>query len=250
MRWKELRRQIAECLTSDMDEAAKVVWIYLACEYPGGLGEQRIAADLQLTDVISAIEILCERGRLKRHVGKYKPILWNLPVEDDPIVLDGDDADSATIARLIRYWEKKAGRPVMQQGRQVAYFRTIARFLEEHGIDFPTYLDWAVEKTAFMRDRMAFPTPSLLAGKWLIAEWLTGVGTGSALGDHAGKRYRSTDGLRERLVAAGFARAAKLSDRDIRHIDRVTRDHLMSEGAVEIDSKFAPEIEWLVEQAC
>ena len=256
----QVRAQTEACLTSDLDERAKVLWVFLWTCKGGGMGTNSLARVLQMPvdDVETAIAVLRERGVLRRKNGTWRasPFEVDVRVEDTAEIqaASSSPAHAAALSILAHYDEVRIGHglgPLMDRGPALTHFRALAGWLADHGVTFDRFLEWAIERTAFMRDRMKFPTTSLLAGPWLRGEWLNGVDghrrdPSKATRGHAGQSYRDPAGLKERLVAAGFTRAREFGKATLRHIlDWAENMVALPDHFDQPDPDYADEIEWL-----
>lgn len=227
------REALEAALTSDLDEGAKVVWVYLYACKGGGMGTASLARVLQMPvgAVEGAIEILRERGVLVRKNGTWRaaPFQLDVDVVDDAETqaAQASPAQAAALAILSHYDNARIGAglgPLMDQRSALAHFRPLAVWLHDYGVTFDRFLEWAVERCDFLKARgVAFPTPALLNGPWLRGEWLNRVDgkrrdPTRAVAGHAGRSYRDPVGLRSRLVEAGFTRAKGWSKDQLRHV--------------------------------
>lgn len=260
---RRIRDQVEACLTSDLDEAAKTVWVFLFVCCGGGLGTRRLAETLQMDETLltSTIEILRERGVIVRRNGTWRAGLFEMQeMIRTPEEQEADDGPARAAARVIldHYQEQRTAAgvaPLFDTRSALVSFAKLARWLNEYGVHFDVFLEWAQKKTKYLVDagKMPFPSPQILAGPFLAGEWLNGEARRSAAnssrGGHAGRTYRDPGALRERLMGAGFARARAFAKSELRHVLEYAENMLaIPEQFEEPDPEYHDEIVWLVKQ--
>ena len=249
-RWSDIRVQIEEMARSDIDSDMFRVWVFLLAIKVRGYGTPRLGDNLTMVDAEVCAKELEKIGRVKRSNGVWAPVMF---VDEKEV--DGWDEKDARDERALQKMEtyqalrsREGLEPVVDNAKNKKYFRDLSTWLDERGIKFKAYLRFAIERTEFMRDRMAYPTPQILAGTWLRDEWTSGTGNGKKSNGtkHAGKSYDTPEGLRELLVAHGFDRAELWSDAQIRHVHSWAEDMAhFPDHYPDPDPDYAPEIEWL-----
>jgi len=260
-RVKVVREQVAACLASDLDERAKVAWVFLYLCKGGGVGTARLGQDLQMTprDAEVAVEVLKERGVVRRHNGVWRADPFLVHVETrtpEERAAENTPAHFAAVSMLAHYEEVKEAKgfgPVLDHRQALAVFRCLAVWLSDHSVPFDRWLEWAVEKTAYMKGKIPFPPPSLVAGPWLQGQWLNGVdgsrrdpSAATSSAGHAGHTYREPVGLKKRLLEAGFERAAGFGKSELRHILQWAENMVALPVHYELpDPDYAAEILWV-----
>lgn len=251
MKVKELRKQVAAVLGTDLLEEAKIVWVYLAVCRSGGVGVATLALRLAMDEevVSDAIEVLKEAGIAQRRRGVYKAIPYLREEErasDAPVALR--DAAKGVLEVYQECRTRAGARRLIVTRGHMRDFERLAEWLNANSVDAREFITWGGERANFLKDKgVAFPAPNLLAGEWLHGEWLNGERVAKSNG-HAGKTYGDVAGLRRRLVAAGFDRARGYSKSDIRDIESWATDMAALPDDFTDDSapeEFRREILWL-----
>lgn len=216
------REQLEAILASDLDEGARVLWAYLSQCARRGLGRERLRDRLDLVDFDAAVEILKEEGLLSTRGGNFRalPFLIRAAAEEGEEDTGPTPLRQFTETLLSEYNAARRAAGVVltiePTDRDWAKLEDLAGWLTDTDVEFTDFLAFAVEKTAFMRERaenkVKFPPLNVLCGPWLRGEFLETPTTGRVA--HAGKRYDERHGLREQLRAAGFTKTMTAADED------------------------------------
>ena len=250
----EVNNQIEACLTSDLLEDAKVVWVYLRLCRPNGLGVQALEKRLKGTDVKLALELLEEAGMVisqKMPAGPTYKAKFTVNAKKVDRSDDNDIIEQAMqISRRYNQLREAAiGWSLPLNDTIMSKFELLAKWLMDHGVKFDDYLSFAVKRCGFMTD-VPYPTPYILAGNWIKDEYISSASSKTiekeAAPKHAGKSYYDPAGVREWLEKGGIS-ATTLSKGDLRYVYDYAR-HIVDDPdtAPEPTSKWAKHIALVV----
>lgn len=249
--------QIEACLTSDLIEDAKLLWIYLHACRSNGLGAPALVKRFPTLDVQLALEILEEAGRCAQTGGTYRAQPFPVVTKAKPGAVRSDEYSIITHAKLIsrRYNQRResvVGRPIMLTDTMMGRFESLAQWLTDNNVKFDDFLTFSAKRCGHMKS-VPYPTPALLAGAWLRDEFIASADTTvttarDAAPQHAGKSYYDPIGVKEWLLKGGIEDADTLPKRDLRYIYDYAR-HIVDDPdtAPEPTAKWAQHIAVVVE---
>jgi len=255
----EIHDQLKECLTSDLVEEAKIIWIYLKTINPQGASVRTLATRLQMEEDRAqiALEALEERGIAKFCFRRFGEVWIAQPIPVfRPTRNSTSEYHEKTCARqmLTRYNQRReqAGfRAAIQLDTQIRYFAKLYKMLEELEVNFDAWMDFAIERTEFMKAKMPFPTPMILSGNWLKSEWCTNGGAGTTkpkTPEHAGAEYSDPAEVKQLLASNGFDRAKSMTKAELRYVDGIASSFARFPQLIEPDPDWIAEITFLSER--
>lgn len=252
----QLRDQVRVGLTADVSDRAKILWAYLyVCA--GGQGRVRLADALGWTeeDFLEIADELIKLGLVSKRTGQYTAKLFVLPDVVDPDAPSTPPALAEKVDAAMSTYNaarREAGAPpVFSTADNVKRMTQLVDWLRDQNIPFESFLKFAQERTAFMRkEGMKFIPLNTLSGDWVREQWAEVQAPGSrSKTEHAGKAYTDVVGIREQLVAAGFARAADFKKWELRAIIEAAQNMVVDpQRFPEPPDEFRKECYWVKRQ--
>jgi hypothetical protein len=268
---KELRSRVEACLSSEvgLTTTERLVWLWIYMARPVGASTNKIAQDLglELEGVGDACRSLATKGLLANITTHLGGKVWRVAGHPSRVkkVKKGatDSPDGETFSRdrkaraiLARYKQRRsrAGQKPMfgvSEDKLLKWFKKIDDFLEDSGLTFDKYMDFAIKRTKRM-EQMPYPTPAVLAGDWLQQEWAaagdaTPATTARESTTHAGFNYGSNDDIREELKAGGFD-VSGWTKQQLWFVAGAAADIVRGKSTT-VGAKYKSEVEYLVAQA-
>ena len=258
----DLRRQLATCLTGDLLEESKLVWIYLIACRPTGCGAPMLAKQLGI-DVTDALEVLKEEGLVKLAVLHHGGAVWKAikyatktktkKGEDAPVSVHFKAKEFIKVYQRLR--KAAMGREMTVAGAQICkHFEEVAEWLESNGVGSVAFMRFAIERSDWMEDRMPFPTPSFLRGPWIRGQWdeaRAGGATATATraSKHAGTTYGEADSSNKSKLAQAGLDVSELSEAELRYIETCAATALEIGDIGPVDDRWLPYIQCLSKEA-
>jgi hypothetical protein len=263
---KEVRQRTEAALASKWSSHEKIVYIWLLVPRPSGVSAKKIATSVHLTEpqVQAALDNLEGRGMVAEVSTRMGGKVWKvagyptLPrVEKKSKTLEvvpPEQHDRTRKGRALLNEYKRARQLAGHRGmlgasedKLIEYFAKVQDFLDEAGTDFQKYLSFAKKQCAWM-DHVSYPTPAILAGKWLQTEWATATPEAPRASRettaHAGFDYGNNEDVRAALLEADFD-VARWSKQQLWYCATAAQDILRGKGA-KVTEKYKPMVEHLV----
>lgn len=259
MKSSEMKAQVRACVTSDLDETARLVWLFLV-SLPAGSGLKSLCVrmSIEYNDARIAAKILEEAGLARARSGAGGSIIWEaLPfrlvkkskARETPGNSDKELSMSRAALRIFKIYQERrmaAGvGPWMLTAHSRIHLMTLTAKLDEHPSVKPEdFIRFAIKA---YKDFAGFPTPGHLAGTWIWDEWLNASTKDRAAAKktaekaHAGKDYGDPSWARGILRTLGHREAGQLNDSGVTYIYNRARE------VVDFDSVLPDTEEWSVE---
>lgn len=226
--WREFNKQIEDVASRDLDESAKVIWMYLITCKRGGLGKANLGERLQVFNFDEALELLIIEGLVRKRNGKYMPVLVGCAPQEEEAKLSFDMNREVTVM-IDEYQQgrgRSAQRPLPRPNKK--HFAAAYKFCVEQSVTFEDYLSYAERIWSGWEGRPgAYPLPEHLAGQFLQNRFVDGLSSeGGKKPVHAGHTYANVDDFREALLRGGFEAAAALAAPRIRNLVSWAKDCL------------------------